>query len=119
MSSVLRVLMIEDNEEEALRVLDALREGGYELTRLRVDSPDALRAALRGAPWDLVTADSDVAGLGSTAALNLLHDTGLDIPFLVVSGEVSEEDAVRLMRAGAHDVILKQNLARLAPAVRR
>ena len=78
-----------------------------------------MRAALAPEPWEVILADYRMPHFGAFEALRVLLESGQDIPFIVVSGVVPEEDAVELMRAGARDFVTKQNPARLVPAVRR
>jgi PleD family two-component response regulator len=115
----LRVLIIEDSEDDALLLLRALQRGGYAPTYTRVDTPAALQAALDREDWDIVISDYSMPHFSGLGALTLVKERGLDLPFLLVSGTIGEESAVAAMRAGAHDYLMKDNLARLAPAVAR
>ncbi|MEK6607976.1 MAG: hybrid sensor histidine kinase/response regulator [Myxococcota bacterium] len=115
----LRVLIVEDSEDDCALVVRELRRGGYELTVERVETPEAMSAALERQRWDLVIADHALPRFSGPAALALLQKHGLDLPFIIVSGSIGEETAVATMRAGAHDYILKDNLGRLAAAVPR
>lgn len=120
----LRLLLIEDSEDDALLLLRELRRGGYEPVHERVDTPEDMRRALveadkRGEPWEIVVSDYFMPRFRAPDALALLRDLGYDTPFIVVSGKVGEEIAVEAMRAGAHDYITKENLARLNPAIER
>lgn len=114
----LRVLILEDSEDDALLITDELRDGGYEPAVERVETCEALESALRRL-WDVVIADYRLPRCTGMDALETvrLHDP--DIPFIIVSGKISEETAVEAMRAGAQDYVLKDNLARLSPAVDR
>jgi two-component system cell cycle sensor histidine kinase/response regulator CckA len=115
----IRLLLIEDSEDDAVLVVNRLRRAGLHIAYERVETADAMGAALRlGAP-DIVISDNGMPSFNAEAALLLLRDTGLDVPFIVVSGQIGEESATALMRAGAHDFVLKDKLARLAPAVQR
>ncbi|MCL5736256.1 MAG: SpoIIE family protein phosphatase [Actinobacteria bacterium] len=115
-----RVLLIEDSDDDVLLVLRELAQGGYEVTGLRVeDTEEGTRQALSDGPWDLVLADYSLPAFDAVSALRLLQATGQDIPFIIVSGTITEETAVAAMKAGAHDYVHKGNLARLAPAVDR
>ncbi len=118
-SKPLHVLIVEDLEDDALLIVGELRRGGYEPVFERVQTPEAMSQALEGRDWDLVTADYSLPGFSAPAALALLQEREIDIPFIVVSGTIGEETAVAAMRAGAHDYLMKGNLARLAPAVER
>jgi signal transduction histidine kinase/DNA-binding response OmpR family regulator len=119
MSSPLHVLMVEDSEDDAFLIVHALQRSGFVLDFERVETPEAFSAALARQSWDVVIADYSLPRFSGLAALKLLHESGLDLPFIVVSGTIGEEAAVALMKAGAHDYIMKDNQARLGPAVRR
>lgn len=119
MADELRVLVIEDSEDDAALVLRELRRAGWRVEAERVETADAMRAALAARPWDLVLADYSLPRFSAPAALDLLRATGREIPFIIVSGAVGEEAAVAAMRAGAHDYVMKGNLGRLAPAIQR
>lgn len=119
MNKPLRVLMIEDSEEDALLLARELRQGNYDPTVERVDTPEALSAALSKQHWDLVTTDYTMPRFSGTDALELLKKSGLDAPFIFVSGTIGEDTAVAAMKAGAHDYIMKDNLKRFLPAIRR
>ncbi|MBI2875504.1 MAG: response regulator [Candidatus Tectomicrobia bacterium] len=115
----LRVLIVDDSEDDAILLVRELRCSGYELTFERVDTPAAMKAALDKQPWDIVIADYIMPQFDGLAALALLQESGLDLPFILVSGTIGEETAVKAMRAGAQDYIMKDNLPRLAPAIDR
>ena len=119
MSKALRVLCVEDSEDDSLLLLRELRNGGYDPVWERVDTADALSVALEEGSWDLVLADFAMPGFGALAALKLVRQARLDLPFIVVSGVIGEEQAVAMMKAGAHDYVLKDNLPRLLPAIER
>jgi diguanylate cyclase (GGDEF)-like protein len=115
----LRVLLIEDSEDDALLVIRSLSQAGYDLTTRRVDSGRALRHALRVSRWDLAIADYTMPGFSGTRALEIVREHEPDMPFIFVSGTIGEDVAVSAMRTGAQDYIMKGSLARLAPAVAR
>jgi PAS domain S-box-containing protein len=116
----LRVLLVEDNADDAFLLERHLQRAGFELTLLRVETAEAMFEALEDAEgWDLILADYRLPNFSAPAALTLLKSTGRDIPFIMMSGAVDEETAVSAMRAGAHDYIAKQNLTRLVPAIER
>jgi len=115
----LRVLIIEDSEDDALLLVRHLRQGGYEPVQLRVDTPHDTQVALRDYEWDLVITDHNMPNYNSSDALALIAATGLDLPVIVVSGSIGEEIAVDTMKAGAHDYVMKGHLARLVPAIER
>jgi PAS domain S-box-containing protein len=116
----LKVLLVEDSEDDALLLLRSLRKGGYDPTWERVDTPQDMEAALDGAGWDLVISDHSMPAFSSSAALELLRRKGfVDLPFIIVSGQIGEDAAVAAMKAGAHDYLMKDNLARLNSAIER
>jgi PAS domain S-box-containing protein len=115
----LRVLIVEDQDDNALMLLRMLRRAGYDLTFERVDTAKALEAALDRQTWDIIIADYTLATFNALAALAHVKERGFDVPFIIVSGSIGEEIAVAAMKAGAHDYIMKNNLARLIPAVER
>jgi signal transduction histidine kinase len=115
----LLVLMVEDSADDAELVALELRRGGYDARITRVDTKADTEEALASGRWDLVLSDYARPGFSGLAALELVKARGLDVPFLLVSGAIGEEVAVAAMKAGAHDYLLKRNLARLVPAVAR
>lgn len=115
----LRCLIVEDMEDDAMLVLRELRAHGYVVTAERVDTPEAMRAALERATWDLIVSDYTMPRFSGLEALKLLQARGSDLPFILVSGAMGEEVAVNAMRAGVHDYLLKNDLRRLGPAVKR
>jgi PAS domain S-box-containing protein len=119
MNKPLRVLIVEDSESDTQLLLRLLRKAGYEAQSERVESAEAMEAALGRGPWDLVLADYRMPQFSAPDALALLKESGLDLPFIVVSGGIGEATAVAAMKAGAHDYLMKDNLARLVPAVER
>jgi diguanylate cyclase (GGDEF)-like protein len=118
-TSTLRLLLIEDSPDDAALVVRELTRGGYEVECDRVDTPDALVAALERQSWDIVVADYTMPGFTGTAALTLLRQHDADLPFIFVSGTIGEDAAVAAMRTGAHDYLMKGSLKRLIPAVER
>jgi len=117
-SEDLRLMLVEDSEDDAKLVLRQLRRDGYEPVVRRVDDLEVLRDAL-AEPWDVVICDHSLPGFDAPAVLRLVKELGLDVPFIIVSGTIGEDAAVECMRAGAHDFVLKSNLSRLSAAVRR
>ncbi len=115
----LRALIVEDSEDDAALLLRELRLGGYEPVYARVDTSDRMLTELSAHPWDIVFSDFTMPQFNAFNALALLQQTGMDIPFIIVSGTIGEDRAVTAMKAGAHDYILKGNLKRLLPAVER
>ncbi|WP_052518230.1 hybrid sensor histidine kinase/response regulator [Archangium violaceum] len=119
MPTPLHLLLIEDFEDDALMVLRELRRSGYDVTHKRVETAEALASALDSGPWDAIIADYALPRFDALAAFSLVQQRGLDVPFLIVSGQIGEDTAVAAMRAGVHDFLLKDRLSRLGPAVAR
>ncbi len=119
MATPLAVLIVEDTESDVQLVVRTLKKAGYEITFEQVETAAQMRAALEKQTWDVVISDYSLPQFNGPAALELLQETGLDIPFIVVSGTIGEETAVDVMKAGAHDYLMKGNLARLASAAER
>ena len=119
MNPPLNALLIEDSEDDALLIARMLRRGGYDLTYKQVETPDGMRAALAKRDWDLIISDYAMPRFGGKEALKILQETGLDLPFIIVSGAIGEEEAIAAMKAGAHDYVMKDKHARLVPAVER
>ena len=119
MAKSLRILIVEDSEGDALLLLMELRRNGYEPDFARVETREAMKEALQRREWDVVISDYVMPKFSGLEALATLKESGLDLPFIIVSGNIGEDIAVEAMRAGAHDYILKGNLRRLVPAVER
>ena len=115
----LRALLLEDNEDDARLLQRHLKLGGYELDYERVETGDAFESALDHGGWDIVFADYVLPGYSGLDGLKAVQQRELDLPFIVVSGKIGEDTAVEAMKAGAHDYVMKSNLARLAAAVER
>jgi signal transduction histidine kinase len=115
----LRVLIVEDSEDDAVLLLRELRRSGYEPTAARVDTAASMRAALAAQTWDIVICDYTMPRFNAPAALRLLRKSGSDLPFIIASGAIGEDVAVAAMTAGAHDYLMKENLARLGPVIER
>ncbi len=119
MGKPLRVLMIEDSEDDTLLVIRALQKGGFDPAYKRVETTGAIRSALLEKLWDVILCDYKLPNFNALDVIELLKDTELDIPLLIVSGVIGEETAVEIMKAGAQDYIMKDNLHRLIPAIDR
>lgn len=119
MAQLLRVLVVEDNERDAALLLRELRRGGYEIDHLRVETAETMIAALVERRWDLIVSDYAMPRFSARGALDVLTKSGLDLPFIIVSGTIGEEAAVEAMRAGAHDFMPKGSFTRLLPAIAR
>ena len=119
MTRAVKILVVEDSEDDAKLAMRALRQGGFVPTYLRVENVEALRAALAHEHWDAVLSDFRLPGFTGVEALEVFRVSGLDIPFIFFSGTIGEETAVSAMKAGASDFVMKQNMARLAPVLER
>jgi PAS domain S-box-containing protein len=119
MSRKLRILAIEDSEDDVFLLIRELKIVGYEPELERVDTAEAMKSAIARQKWDVIISDYIMPQFSGLHALDTLKQSGLDIPFIIVSGKIGEDTAVEAMKAGAHDYIVKGNLARLVPAVER
>jgi two-component system, cell cycle sensor histidine kinase and response regulator CckA len=118
-SMVLRVLMVEDSATDAKLIAQALRKSSRPIELERVEDATAMRAALASRSWDIILSDWSLPTFSAMGALDVLKESGLDLPFIIVSGTVGEEAAVDAMHAGARDYVLKDRLGRLIPAIER
>ncbi|NQT25970.1 response regulator [candidate division KSB1 bacterium] len=119
MKKLLRLLLVEDSEDDAFLLLHELKKSDYKIEHERVETEPEMRRALNQKAWDVVIADYNLPRFSAPAALNVLHDVNIDLPFIILSGAIGEETAVEAMRAGAHDYIMKDQLGRLIPAIER
>ncbi len=115
----LRLLIVEDSEDDALLMERSLKRGGFDLSVKRVCTASQLRSELKKKSWDLVISDYIMPGFDGLEALEIVKENGLDLPFLIISGKIGHETAVEAMKSGAHDYIMKDEMARLVPSVRR
>ena len=115
----LRILTIEDSEDDTELLMRELRRGGFDPDWQRVETADEMRAALVQDGWDLVLSDNMMPNFSASIALQILQHSGRDLPFIILSGTISEELAVTAMKAGAHDYIQKNQTSRLIPAIER
>jgi DNA-binding NtrC family response regulator len=115
----LNALLIEDSDDDTQLLLRALKTAGFAVSYERVDTLAGMEAALDRGPWDIVISDYSMPNFSGLAALETFKKRAFDIPFFLVSGSVGEERAVEAMKAGAQDYIMKNNLTRLGPAIRR
>ncbi len=118
-SAELHVLVVEDNEDDALLIVRQLEGEGWKIQYSRVDTGPAMAAAIEGHQWEAIISDYSLPNFNALAALDIAKEKGLDIPFIVVSGTIGEDVAVQTMVAGAHDYVMKDKLNRLGPALRR
>ena len=119
MKTVLRVLVVEDSSDDAELMLREIQRAGYAIEYERVETKADMLAALARHPWDIIFSDYSMPRFSAMAALATLKESGLDIPFLVVSGTIGEETAVEALKGGANDFLVKGKLARLIPAIKR
>ena len=119
MSQPLRLLVVDDNSDDAILLHHALHRGGYEVTCEVVDTPTAMRILLENQEWDIITSDHAMPHFSAPEALALAREFCPHVPFIIVSGEIDLNLAVSLMKGGAKDYIQKRELARLVPAVER
>lgn len=119
MSKQLRVLVVEDSKDDVLLLIRELKRGGYQPEYERVDTADAMSAALDSKKWDIIISDYVMPRFSGLSALKLLKKKEIDVPFILVSGRIGEDIAVDAMKAGAQDYIRKDDLRRLNPAIER
>lgn len=119
MFSLLHVLIVDDSEDDTLLVVRALEKENFKLYYQRVENATDMNKALDVRVWDLILSDYSMPQFSGTEALAVCQQKGFDVPFIIVSGRIGEEVAVEMMRAGAHDYVMKDDLARLVPAVNR
>jgi PAS domain S-box-containing protein len=118
-SEDIRILLIEDSEDDALLIERVMEKGGLSATIKRVSDGADMRRALADDSWDAILCDYMMPEFSVEDAMKELETRGLDLPFIIVSGTISDEVAVEMMHAGAHDYLTKNNLSRLVPAIRR
>lgn len=119
MINLLKLLLIEDNEDDAHLILHELKKHGYEVEFERIETAEKLLSALMRQTWDVILCDYSLPAFSAPKALSLIQTGGYDLPFIIISGTIGEETAVACLKAGAHDFIIKGNLARLVPAIQR
>ena len=119
MGSPLKLLLVEDSQDDAHLLIRELTRAGYDVAHERVDTAAGLHASLDRQSWDLVIGDHCMPQFSGIQALAIIQDRGIDVPFISVSGTISEEQAVAAMRAGAKDYVTKGQLTRLLPAIER
>lgn len=115
----IKLLLVEDDETDALLVIRQLKKEGFEVEHVRVKTRPDMEAELDNGGWDIVISDYNMPGFSGQEALKLFKSRNLDIPFILVSGTVGEDLAVSIMKGGANDYMMKSALNRLGPAVRR
>jgi hypothetical protein len=116
---VLQVLLVEDNEPDAELLISSLEAGGYSVSCERVQTADGLRTSLSRQPWDVVVCDYSLPTFDAPSALAIVRERDDHLPFIIVSGTIGEDMAVRALKSGADDFLIKGNFARLIPAIER
>ena len=119
MSKFLKLLLVEDNEDDAHLILHELKQHGYEIEFERVETANNFLSALIRQTWDAILCDYSLPTFGAPEAISIIQSGGYDLPFIIISGTIGEESAVECLKAGAHDFIIKGSLARLIPAIER
>src|SRR5260370_15411071 len=119
MAESLRVLVVEDSEDDAVLLVRELRRGGYDVAHQRVDTPASMSGALGSEKWDVVICDYSMPGFSGLEALRLLRTRNSETPFIFLSGTIGEDIAVEALKQGAQDYVMKNDMTRLLPAVRR
>src|SRR6266849_9657216 len=119
MNRTLRVINVEDSEQDMALLARHLKRAGYNLVLDRVDTAETMKAALESREWDVILCDYSMPQFNALAALALTKEMKLDAPFIIISGTIGESAAVEAMRAGAHDYMMKDRLTRLIPAIER
>jgi PAS domain S-box-containing protein len=119
MATPLRVLFVEDSDDDTQLMIREIRRGGYDIEWERIETRAAMQVALAGQPWDLVISDHTMPQFSSMQALEVLKNSGQDLPFIIISGSIGEDAAVSALKTGANDFLIKGNWARLIPAIQR
>jgi PAS domain S-box-containing protein len=119
MEKIIRVLIVEDMEDDALLIVREIRQGGFEPVFKRVDTGGDMTEALRTEAWDMIISDYSMPGFNGIEALRLSKKYDPDIPFILISGTIGEDIAVMAMKEGANDYLMKDKLKRLVPAIER
>ena len=119
MNILLRVLIVDDSEDDAKLMIRQLHKGGYDPKWERVETAEAMEAALDREQWDVILCDYKMPHFSAPAALKLVQDKNIDIPFIIVSGAIGENTAVTAMKSGAHDYLMKDKLAKLVVTIER
>lgn len=119
MTAAVRILLIEDSEDDAILLERQLKKDNLDIIMKRISTSDEMEQALHNNMWDAIICDYLMPEFTVNDAMSLVHNEGVDIPFIIVSGAISDEIAVEMMKAGAHDYLTKNNLSRLVPALKR
>lgn len=118
-SNNIRILFIEDSEDDVFMMVREIRKSGYDPIYKRVQTADDVLEKIKTEHWDIIISDYSLPGFNGLAALELVKMQKLEIPFFLVSGAIGEEIAVKAMKSGAADYIMKDSLSRLVPAMER
>jgi PAS domain S-box-containing protein/putative nucleotidyltransferase with HDIG domain len=119
MPSLLRVLIVDDSEDDAQLIIRKLRSGDYDPKWERVDTSESMKSALEQQEWDIILCDYKMPRFSASAAMKFVKEKNIDIPFIIVSGAIGEDAAVSAMKTGAHDYVMKDNLAKLVVTINR
>jgi len=119
MNKELRVLLVEDSENDEILVNRELKKGGFNTVMKRIQTADEMKKSLKEEKWDVIISDYVLPRFSGLEAIKVFKQSGVDYPFIIVSGKIGEDTAVESMKAGAHDYIMKNNLKRLVPAIKR
>ena len=115
----IRVLIVEDSEDDVLLLVRQLKKDGYRPIYNQVYAAEAMRKALENQTWDVILCDNSMPGFSAFDALDIYKEKRLDLPFIIVTGAIAYKNAAEIMKAGAHDYIIKNNLSELTPAIDR
>jgi PAS domain S-box-containing protein len=115
----MKLLVIEDSDDDEFLLLRHLKKGGYKVTHTRVETREEMERALQDTSWDIIISDYSLPTFSGLQALEVYTEQNCDLPFIIVSGTIGEETAVRALQSGAHDFVLKGKYARLLPAIDR
>jgi DNA-binding NtrC family response regulator len=119
MSSMLRVLIVDDSDSDTNLIISKLRSEGYEPEWKRVDTSEAMKEALEHKKWDVILCDYKMPLFSVHAALKIVRDENIDIPFILVSGAIGENTAMAAIKSGAHNYVMKGNLSKLATTIEK
>lgn len=119
MANLLHVLIVDDSENDAKLIVRKLRSEGYEPQWERVDTADTMKAALNNKKWDVILCDFKMPLFSVYAALKILQEEKMDIPFILISGAIGEDTAMAAVKSGANDYVMKGNLSRLAVTIEK
>ena len=119
MEKPLKCLLVEDSEHDEMLLIEALRRGGYNPVYQRVQTEEAMRTALHAQPWEVIFCDYVMPKFNAPAAFQVFRESKIQIPFIIVSGEIGEDFAVESLKFGADDYVLKRNLKRIIPVLER